>query len=257
MQCFGAMGSAQRTPNFWLVLAERVVPLREGVMVVGRSVETDVCFPEDSTMSRTHARLEISAEHVKVSDLGSANGTWLNGHRIAGREVMTPGDRLLLGDTELVLHPVGADVGRNTSNPTTPEAPLARARRASRPVDGATERKLDFERGLLDIERALEEGRVREARQHFAEYMAWLDVTAERASPELVSSIAALALRLATAMHDGSYANWVSNLFRRLQRPIDKNLVDLAQTAADHDVFFDYRAFDVRKHAATAPVATH
>lgn len=254
MQRASAMSAVHRTPRFWFVLADRVIPLCEGVQVVGRSVETDVCFPEDSTMSRSHARLEVSAEHVMVEDLESANGTWVNGHKLRTRESIKPGDRVLLGNTELVLHAVGLGVGRDDTSTTSPEIPAARAVRAAKLVGVATQRNVDLERGLLDVERAIEERRLGDARRHFDEYIAWLDVAAERADAALVLGIAKIALKFAVSSREGAYADWVSSTYRRLRRPIDAELVALAQMAADRGVPFDYRAFDVKRPQMTEPV---
>jgi eukaryotic-like serine/threonine-protein kinase len=70
----------------------------------------------DRTVSRRHCRLEIDLPHLRVRDLGSLNGTFVNGrmigHRVTGRppiptranthEVeLHDGDRLVLGSTEL------------------------------------------------------------------------------------------------------------------------------------------------------------
>ncbi len=75
--------------------------------VVGRG-EADLMI-EDPQLSRRHATLAPGpGSTVVVTDLGSTNGTWLNGTRIAGLATLAPGDRLRMGDAELVVEVVAA-----------------------------------------------------------------------------------------------------------------------------------------------------
>ncbi len=58
----------------------RKVPLH-GITVVGRGADCELTLAQDQ-ISRHHARLQISGDVVKVEDLGSSNGTFLNGKRV-------------------------------------------------------------------------------------------------------------------------------------------------------------------------------
>lgn len=51
-------------------------------MLVGRAEDASLCLPMES-ISRQHARLTPAGDEVQVEDLGSANGTWINGKRIS------------------------------------------------------------------------------------------------------------------------------------------------------------------------------
>jgi len=51
-------------------------------MLVGRAEDANLCLPIDS-ISRQHARLTPAGDEVLVEDLGSANGTWINGKRLS------------------------------------------------------------------------------------------------------------------------------------------------------------------------------
>ncbi len=51
-------------------------------MLVGRAEDASLCLPMES-ISRQHARLTPAGDEVLVEDLGSANGTWINGKRIS------------------------------------------------------------------------------------------------------------------------------------------------------------------------------
>ena len=51
----------------------------------------------DETVSRTHAQLHSSARGWVLRDLGSANGTWVNGRRVTGSVDVRPGDHVRFG----------------------------------------------------------------------------------------------------------------------------------------------------------------
>ncbi|MCU0708243.1 MAG: FHA domain-containing protein [Pirellula sp.] len=64
---------------------------------VGRNSELPVCIDDDS-ISRSHCQLYLSAdETLMVRDLGSMNGTYVNGTRIRQAHSLVPGDELQLG----------------------------------------------------------------------------------------------------------------------------------------------------------------
>lgn len=77
-----------------------------------------------STLSRRHARLMLDGERWLLADLGSTNGTFINGRRIAGTpEPLTPGDRIQLGP-DVVL----------SLQSSTPAAPVSAAPPAATPA---------------------------------------------------------------------------------------------------------------------------
>ena len=68
---------------------------------IGRASECEVAL-KDPRVSRQHARVHARDGHLVLTDLGSTNGTRVNGQRI--REVVLgDGDRILVGETELVV----------------------------------------------------------------------------------------------------------------------------------------------------------
>jgi pSer/pThr/pTyr-binding forkhead associated (FHA) protein len=70
--------------------------------VIGRSRECEVRL-EDSNASRRHAELRQEGATYWISDLGSTNGTEVNGRRIS-RERLSDGDRITVGGTEIVFN---------------------------------------------------------------------------------------------------------------------------------------------------------
>ena len=69
--------------------------------MIGRSSSCDFVIAHDS-ISRRHAMLTRDGDRVVITDLGSTNGTYVNGRWITQAEVL-PGDRLQLGRLDLVL----------------------------------------------------------------------------------------------------------------------------------------------------------
>lgn len=74
------------------------------VLTIGRSARNDLVI-EDPSLSRGHARLEIQGDGFVLEDLGSLNGSFINGHAVHGRQPVRPNDRLQLGNVVLELDP--------------------------------------------------------------------------------------------------------------------------------------------------------
>jgi hypothetical protein len=72
-------------------------------LTVGRNPEADMPLIWDQEVSRTHALLERVGEEWTVIDDGlSRNGSFVNGHRVQGRQRLHDGDRLCFGQTHIV-----------------------------------------------------------------------------------------------------------------------------------------------------------
>lgn len=71
-------------------------------LIVGRDPNADVVL-DTPNVSRLHARLTREADGVRVEDLGSTNGTWVNGQRIRKPTLVAPGDDLRIGPQRLQL----------------------------------------------------------------------------------------------------------------------------------------------------------
>ena len=69
---------------------------------MGRSRECDVVL-EDPNISRQHAEIRPRGGSWVLADLGSTNGSRLNGRWIQGSEVIKPGDEIELGSTRLTF----------------------------------------------------------------------------------------------------------------------------------------------------------
>ncbi|MBI4912951.1 MAG: SpoIIE family protein phosphatase [Acidobacteria bacterium] len=73
-------------------------------LAIGRSAKNDLVI-EDPSLSRSHARLEAQEDSYLLEDLGSLNGSFVNGQAIQGRHPVKPSDRIQLGNVVLELDP--------------------------------------------------------------------------------------------------------------------------------------------------------
>jgi len=74
-------------------------------LTVGRAAQNDVAIEGDEFASSRHVRFEPRRDGVWVSDLGSTNGTYVNGVRIAETRKLAPGDIVRVGETDLRFEP--------------------------------------------------------------------------------------------------------------------------------------------------------
>lgn len=81
--------------------AGKTIEIRSAT-VIGRDAGTGIRLDGDEFASSQHARIDPRPDGVWVEDLGSTNGTYLNGERITA-ERLQPGDVVRVGQTELRL----------------------------------------------------------------------------------------------------------------------------------------------------------
>jgi hypothetical protein len=101
----------------------RAVPFTAPELTVGRAPDSGLLLPERD-ISRRHARLQRSNGAVWVEDLGSANGTRVNGERIETRRRIGPGDLVQIGSFDLAIEGVDA-AGAADAAPAPPPLPGA------------------------------------------------------------------------------------------------------------------------------------
>jgi hypothetical protein len=105
------------------------VPLPEGAEVLlGRESDADVVLQEDM-VSRRHAKIAVRGGEILLTDLGSTNGTFVNGQKVK-RVRIAEGDRVLVGTS--LMKVVRADAAPATS-------PLPRATRRPTAMQGRVE----------------------------------------------------------------------------------------------------------------------
>ncbi len=76
-------------------------------LIIGRSSELDIVLVEDM-VSRKHAKITLSAGKITIEDLGSTNGTFVNGEKVKTQR-LKEGDRILVGTSILKLIKQGAN----------------------------------------------------------------------------------------------------------------------------------------------------
>ena len=77
------------------------VELDSTPLLLGRGRRNDVDLGRDEYASSEHARLEPRRDGVWIEDVGSTNGTYLNGTRLTGPKRLSVGDVVRVGETEL------------------------------------------------------------------------------------------------------------------------------------------------------------
>jgi len=164
----------------------RIALPREGRVVIGRAPDVEICI-DDESVSRRHAALAVAGREIAIDDLGSHNGTRVNGERLASTRKLVTGDVVQLGDVALVVYAGGAP-GRDVLD----------AERLRRRFDEEVERAAAYDRevGLI---------LVTGGEPHALPELRPIDLVAELAThtaivtPELDrEAVAALAARLVT-----------------------------------------------------------
>ena len=84
-----------------ITLAGHAYPITSRSFVIGRSRECDLRVT-DGNASRRHAEIAQEGAIYVLVDLGSTNGTELNGRRVT-RQELADGDRITIGATDLVF----------------------------------------------------------------------------------------------------------------------------------------------------------
>jgi signal transduction histidine kinase len=73
------------------------------LVTLGRDLSNTVRLHSDTEVSRRHAELRLDREGYRIVDLGSANGTYVNGQPV-DQTALQPGDRVQLGQTVMLFH---------------------------------------------------------------------------------------------------------------------------------------------------------
>ena len=109
----GAVALAQTAAPSGRLVVVRSPALAEGAdhvlnssaVTVGRGTQNDIQIGADDFASSTHASFEPRRDGVWLSDLGSTNGTYVNGERIDRPRKLAPGDVVRIGETDFRFEP--------------------------------------------------------------------------------------------------------------------------------------------------------
>jgi predicted component of type VI protein secretion system len=106
-------------------------PLEGDQLTIGRDSTNGVAI-NDAEVSRRHARLSFQGGKYVLEDLGSTNGTFVNGQRLGGPVVLKPGDVVSFGEQIVLMYDSvsldpGATMAARRSARPSPVAPAAMA----------------------------------------------------------------------------------------------------------------------------------
>jgi pSer/pThr/pTyr-binding forkhead associated (FHA) protein len=113
--------------------AGTVFPLTEPSVLIGRSLDAQVSINEQA-ISNEHARIEQNGVRFTLRDLGSTNGTYVNGQRVVDVVVLAGGDMIRMGSTTFtfVTRESGLPKGTVKLTDPNPELPIEPARAGHR-----------------------------------------------------------------------------------------------------------------------------
>jgi hypothetical protein len=102
-----------------------VYPLEGEQLMIGRDSSNAVAI-NDAEVSRRHARLTFQGGKYVIEDLGSTNGTFINGQRLTGPHVLKPGDVVAFGEQIVLMYDaINIDPGATLASPRNVLRPAA------------------------------------------------------------------------------------------------------------------------------------
>lgn len=105
------------------------MPLAGDRLTIGKDPTNDLVITSDPTVSRLHAVLERYGAGWCLRDVGSRNGSFVNGDRVFGERVLHAGDEIRLGATRLVFREDEAAVPVSRTEAAQPPPPLTNRER--------------------------------------------------------------------------------------------------------------------------------
>jgi predicted component of type VI protein secretion system len=111
----------------------KVYPLEAAEISIGRDSSNMVAI-NDAEVSRRHARMELRGSAYMIQDLGSTNGTFVNGTRITGMQVLNPGDTVAFGEGIVLLFDAAEDANATVLSAKAPPTAVQRPAPAPAPM---------------------------------------------------------------------------------------------------------------------------
>jgi len=247
-----------------------------GDFVIGRSTECQLSL-DDPLVSRRHGVLKVRRDGVSIQDLGSRNGIIVNGLKIDGVRDLAVGDKICIGNQEMVLQLSDEARPRTITNEdevyrratqTLGAGTAVEIREAIVGLSGAmvdpptaeASRSLQSFQLLGGVaDKALALGRAEEAERILQSLLVDLMQRArdgQSLDPSVAETAAKYAARLGGATTKGSWIDYVFDLYKRLKLTLPAPVVDELYSAVrkakapDLTLFRSYLAF-LRKTAAS------
>lgn len=86
----------------------KIYPLEATEIIIGRDASNVIAI-NDAEVSRKHAKLSLQNSAYVIQDLGSTNGTFINGQRISTPQELKPGDTVTLGENIVLMYETSFD----------------------------------------------------------------------------------------------------------------------------------------------------
>lgn len=266
-----------RVARYRLRLLLQEFDLPPGETILGRSPECHVTI-DDPLVSREHAKIIVNGEEVVFRDLGSRNGSKVNGQQVHGEVTLNDGDRVRIGNQEVVFSRViaakrpGRPTGslrhcRKCQTPYVAEAPqcpnCGYSPGADETLSGvAPANNLDRDKWSLQLQvelldKALSIGRVTDAERVLGRIALAVDermtagMLVERAQ---IDGAFGAAVRLASAHGEIQWVRWVLTTAQRLGHPPSRAVVEamsalplIVMEAATHQLEDAVVAFEAKR----------
>lgn len=225
-------------------------------IVIGRSPECQVTI-EDPLISRQHAKIELTSTGVLFTDLGSRNGSRVNGRSVREPVRLKDGDRIRVGTQELVFNELrdrAARAPRETGalrqcpscrvaypdgSPVCPHCGAAAKLDDDTMTGLFVEPRRSFTFALLGdvIDRALASNRVAEAGRVLKRAQREIDESlraGETLEPTQLATVAGYVVRVALMARDVEWLAWLADVYRRLeQAPPDAVVTELERLGSE------------------------
>ena len=106
---------ATQTPQVEVIrsgVVQQSISLNQSYLTIGRAPDNSLCLSDDLSVSRYHAQIALTANEYVITDVGSSDGTYLNGQRLSPQvpQRLSNGDVVKMG-TEFELKFVAPQVG--------------------------------------------------------------------------------------------------------------------------------------------------
>ncbi len=201
--------------RFRLLWGSRSLELDSGTAIFGRGEDCEL-QTDDPLVSRQHARFCVTEQTFSVEDLGSRNGVFVNGDRIAAARVLNAEDRIRIGSQELtVLH------GRDTASFSKSPPPTRRFEGLG-VISELSEKAIALGR-FEDAERLVE--------GPFVQLLEDLSAGREVPAP-LISHATSLATRLVAVTTKRIWVERLLRLYLQLKRPWPADAIDVMYESA-------------------------
>ena len=80
----------------------KVISADKDSLVIGRQDDCDLVI-SSAKVSRQHCRIDVTGDTASLTDLGSANGTFLNGQKVTSAKPLSAGDKVVVGPLGFVV----------------------------------------------------------------------------------------------------------------------------------------------------------